>query len=125
MAGFEIGGSGNEYDKYLAGSKGPQPKPKKKDKPTLTPAQKRKLQELINGKQKPPKVTTKYGVNTPQLPPQLPPGSHTKYGINTPQLPPQLPPGSHTKYGVNTPQFPQLPPNGETQTRYGINFPKK
>ncbi len=104
MAGFEIGGTGNNG--YVpADSTGTRRTRKTPDKkPTLTPEQRRKLSEMIrNGKLR-PESHTKYGINTPQVPPNTTPGTNTKYGINTPQLPPQLPPGTNTKYGINVPK---------------------
>ena len=109
MAGFEIGGSGNEYDKYLAagnkvekGSTDGGKKPKK-----LTPKQKEQLREALKkGKLRPTCPNTKYGINLPDSP------IHTKYGLNCP------PPTVNTKYGIN---FPPPPPS----TKYGINTPPK
>ena len=132
MAGFEIGGNGNEYDKYLQNaSNAKKPKPKPGKKIVLTKEQQQAIQDMLKkGKLRPPKTNTKYGTNTPHLPQKLPDGGimHTKYGANTPQLPPHLPQfpdgGAHTKYGANTPQLPQFPPNGGTHTRYGINCSK-
>ena len=90
MAGFEIGGTGNNG--YVpADSTGTSRTRKTPDKkPTLTPEQKRILSEMIRkGKLRPPK--TKYGINNPAPPPpelleklnEM--QTNTKYGINTPK----------------------------------------
>ncbi len=106
MAGFEIGGGGNEYDRYYAANEGgPKGKKNVKNGPKkLTKAQKEALMEALKrGKLKPPaNAVMKYGINTPvpKYAINFPstPGGNPKYAINFPSTP-----ESHTKYGINTP----------------------
>ena len=112
MAGFEIGGSGNEYDKYYAAQNnaGGKPKVKGKKPRKLTPEEQKIIQEKFNGK--PAKPIMKYGINVPSSQEPIP-----RYAINFPanQNPPK-PEGPVMKYGINTPA--PIP-------KYAINFPKK
>lgn len=114
MAGFNIGGSGNEYDKLFASGALPPQQDNSggvgRKRLRLTKKQKAQLAEALqNGRVRPTGPQTKYGVN---LPPTT--TTHTKYGINC-SLPDQ--PTVNTKYGINCP-----PPS--SQTKYGINFPQ-
>lgn len=113
MAGFNIGGNGNEYDKFLAANNGISNQNNKTDKAKkpkkLTEKQMEQLRDAIkDGKLRPEPPKTKYGINLPNN------ETHTKYGINC-SLPDK--PTVNTKYGINCP-----PPSA--QTKYGINFPQ-